>query len=62
MLTDREQEVLRLRAKGLTQTVVAQRLHITQAADSAFERNALRKIRDAESTVQAAKDLGVSPS
>ena len=58
MLTDREQEVLRLRQKDLTQEEVAQELGISQAAVSSFENNAKRKIADARETLSLAEQLG----
>ena len=61
MLTRREQEVSRLRQQGFTQTQVAKRLKITQAAVSSFETNAKRKIADAKETLEAAKKLGLKP-
>lgn len=46
MLTNREQQALKLRQEGLIQTEVADELDISQAAVSSFERNAQRKIED----------------
>lgn len=48
MLTRKEFEVLELRNKGLTQIQVAEKLGISQAAVSKFEKNAIAKIRDAK--------------
>lgn len=59
MLTEREQEVLKLRQEGLTQTEVATALKISQAAVSNFERNAQRKVADAQEVLRIAKELGV---
>ena len=59
MLTDKEIKVLELRKQGLTQVEVAEKLGITQAAVSNFEKNAHRKISDAEETLKIAEDLGV---
>ena len=59
MLTTREQEVIKLRQEGLTQTEVATTLKISQAAVSSFERNAQRKIADAQETLDVANELGV---
>ncbi len=59
MLTKREQEVMKLRQEGLTQIEVAEKLEISQAAVSSFERNAQRKITDAQETLVVAKTLGV---
>lgn len=59
MLTGREQEVMKLRQEGLTQTEVASALKISQAAVSSFERNAQRKIEDAQETLRVAHKLGV---
>lgn len=57
MLTQKEIAVLELRAKKLTQIEVSKKLGISQAAVSHFEKNALRKIREAEETMQTAKKL-----
>jgi transcriptional regulator len=57
MLTTREQEVLRLRAQGLTQQEVASRMKISQAAVSGFEQNARRKIIDANETLALASRI-----
>ncbi len=56
-LTEKEIVVLQLRAQGLTQTDVAKRLAISQAAVSNFEQNAKRKLEDATRTLQLARDL-----
>ena len=60
MLTKKELDVLTLRQEGLTQTSVAKRLKITQAAVSKFEHNAKQKILDAQRTVHLAKQLGIA--
>ena len=57
MLTRKEIEVLELRSKNLTQIEVAEKLGISQAAVSKFEKNALRKIHEAEDTLTIAKKL-----
>ncbi|MBC8500845.1 MAG: helix-turn-helix domain-containing protein [Nanoarchaeota archaeon] len=59
MLTQKEIEVLELRAKELTQIEVSKKLGISQAAVSNFEKNALRKIREARQTLEEAKRLGL---
>ena len=59
MLTRKEIKVLELRAKKLTQTEVSKKLGISQAAVSQFEKNALRKIREAAETIKDAKRLGL---
>ncbi len=59
MLTDKEIKVLELRQKGLTQIEVAEKLRISQAAVSSFEKNAYRKIQDAERTLEIAKRLKI---
>jgi Tfx family DNA-binding protein len=51
LFTDKEIEVLKLRKANLTQTEVAKKLGISQAAVSSFEKNALRKIDEAHSTL-----------
>jgi transcriptional regulator len=56
-LTEKEIVVLQLRAQGLTQNEVANRLDISQAAVSNFEQNARRKLDDAKRTIALAKDL-----
>ena len=60
MLTKKELDVLTLRQDGLTQTSVAKKLKITQAAVSKFEQNAKQKILDAQRTLALATKLGVS--
>ncbi|MBN2459438.1 helix-turn-helix domain-containing protein [Candidatus Woesearchaeota archaeon] len=57
MLTEKEIEVLELRAKKLTQIEVSKKLGISQAAVSHFEKNALRKVKEAEETMQVARRL-----
>ena len=59
MLTAKEIRVLELRAKGLTQIEVSKKLGISQAAVSHFEKNALRKIKEAKETLEVAKRLGL---
>jgi transcriptional regulator len=57
MLTQKEITVLELRAKKLIQIEVSKKLGISQAAVSHFEKNALRKIKEAEETMQTARKL-----
>jgi len=59
MLTEKEIGVLELRAKGLTQVEVAKKLGISQAAVSDFEKNARRKIYEAQEILDVAKTLGI---
>jgi HTH-type transcriptional regulator, fmd operon transcriptional regulator len=59
MLTEKEIQVLELRQKGLTQTEVSKKLGISQAAVSHFEKNALRKISEAKTTIETAKRLKI---
>jgi len=59
MLTEKEIQVLELRAKKLTQVEVSKKLDISQAAISHFENNAHRKIKEAEQTLEVAKRLGL---
>ena len=59
MLTKKEKQILELRKKGLKQNQIASRLKISQPAVSAFERNALRKIRESEKIMEFVKDLGI---
>jgi Tfx family DNA-binding protein len=56
-LTEKEKLVLQLRGKGLTQTEVAKRLDISQAAVSDFEKNARRKIAEAQETLEFVRTL-----
>jgi Tfx family DNA-binding protein len=53
-LTEREVQVVKLRAEGLTQAEVAKRLKISQAAVSDFEKNAYRKLEDAKEMLEFA--------
>ena len=48
MLTQKEIDVLKLKARGLTQLEIAKKLNITQPAVSSFYNNARKKIREAE--------------
>jgi hypothetical protein len=59
MLTEKEIQVLELRAKGLTQKEVSKKLDISQAAISHFEKNALKKISEAKKKLETAKMLGI---
>ena len=59
MLTQKEIAVLELRAKKLIQIEVSKKLGISQAAVSHFEKNALRKIKEAEEILTIAKKLGL---
>ena len=59
MLTKKEKQILELRKKGLKQNEIASRLNISQPAVSAFENNALRKIRSAKKVMDYVKNLGV---
>jgi len=60
MLTKKERQILELRKKGLKQNEIALKLKISQPAVSAFENNALRKIRDAKKTMEFVKKMGIS--
>jgi transcriptional regulator len=60
MLTEKEIQILELRAKKLTQVDVSKKLDISQAAVSHFEKNALRKIKESEATIIIAKKLGLT--
>jgi Tfx family DNA-binding protein len=60
LLTEKEIRVLELRAKKLIQVEVSKKLNISQAAVSHFEKNALRKIKEAEQTLQIVKKLGLT--
>ena len=59
MLTKKEQQVLELRKKGFKQVEIASKLKISQPAVSAFESNALRKMRDAKMVMEFVKKLGI---
>jgi Tfx family DNA-binding protein len=59
-LTEKEINVLKLRAQRLTQVEVAKRLQISQAAVSDFEKNARRKIEEARATLKLAEELEVN--
>ena len=59
MLTQKEIQVLELRAKKLTQIEVSKKLGVSQAAVSHFETNALKKIKEAEEALKVAKKLGI---
>ena len=59
MLTKKEKKILELRKKGLKQNEIASILKISQPAVSAFENNALRKIRDAKKIMEFVKDMGI---
>ncbi len=59
MLTEKEIQVLELRRKGLTQIEASKKLGISQAAVSHFEKNALRKISEAKTTIDTARRLGI---
>lgn len=59
MLTKKEKQILELRKKGLKQNEIASKLKISQPAVSAFENNAIRKIRDAKKIIDFVKELGV---
>lgn len=61
MLTEKEIEVLGLRKKGMRQSEIAKILKISQPAVSAFESNALKKIREAGEIVKISKKLGLEP-
>ena len=59
MLTKKEKQILELRKKGLKQSQIASKLKISQPAVSAFESNAMRKIRDARKVIDFVKDFGI---
>ncbi len=59
MLTKKEKQILELRKKGLKQNEIASKLKISQPAVSAFESNALRKIRTAKKVMDFVKKLGI---
>lgn len=59
MFTRKEIEILELRKKNLTQSEVAKKLKITQAAVSKFEKNAFKKILDAKKIISITNKMGV---
>jgi len=59
MLTKKEKEILELRKKKLKQSEIGSKLNISQPAVSAFENNAIRKIKEAKMIVEFAKKLGI---
>lgn len=59
MLTKKEIEILELRKNNLTQVEIAQKLNISQAAVSGFERSARKKIKEAFITINEANRLEV---
>ena len=59
MLTKKEKQILELRKGGLRQEQVASKLKISQPAVSAFENNALRKIREAKLVMEFVKELKI---
>ena len=59
MLTKKEKEILDLRKKGLKQEQIATKLKISQPAVSAFENNALRKIKEAKLLMEYVKEMKI---
>ncbi|MBI2102120.1 helix-turn-helix domain-containing protein [Candidatus Woesearchaeota archaeon] len=59
MLTEKERKVLELRKKGYRQVDIASKLDVSQPAVSAFENNALRKIRDAKVIMDFARKVRI---
>jgi len=59
MITKKEIQILELRKKGLKQKEIASKLKISQPAVSAFENNALKKIRNAKKLMEFVKKLGI---
>lgn len=60
MLTEREFEILKRRAAGESQSRIAQTLQISQAAVCKTEKNAERKIIEAERHLAVLKGLGIT--
>lgn len=56
MLTKKEIEVLKLKKQGLIQNEIAKRLKVSQPAVSSFYNNAVKKIRDAKTVLNIAKE------
>ena len=59
MLTKKERQILELRKKGMKQKEIASKLKISQPAVSAFESNAIRKIRDSKAVMELVKNMGI---
>ncbi len=60
LITKKEKEVILLRAKeNLTQLAVAEKLGISQAAVSKFERSALKKIRESHKIIKFANKYNI---
>lgn len=59
VLTQKEIQILEFRKKGLKQSEIASKLKISQPAVSAFESNAVRKIRHAKKIMDFVKKLGI---
>ena len=59
MLTKKEKEILDLRKKGLKQEQIATKLKISQPAVSAFENNAIRKIKEAKLLMEYVKEMKI---
>lgn len=62
LLTERQIEVLKLRAQGLTQEEVAKRLNTTRENVSILEKRAYRNIKLARETLAAIKNFGIAVS
>jgi Tfx family DNA-binding protein len=62
LLTERQIEVLKLRAQGLTQEEVAKRLNTTRENVSILEKRAYHNIKLARETLAALKSFGVAVS
>jgi Tfx family DNA-binding protein len=62
LLTERQLEVLKLRAQGLTQEEVAKRLNTTRENVSILEKRAYQNIKLARETLTALKSFGIAVS
>jgi transcriptional regulator len=58
LLTKKEKVILEFRKKGFKQIDIAKKLNISQPAVSAFEKNALGKIRSAKKILSFVKEIG----
>ena len=58
-LTERERAILRLRAEGLSDYRIAQRLRSYPVNVSRSRKSALRKLEDARVDLEFAKEIGV---
>ena len=58
-MTEKEIEVLRLKASGMTQVEIAGKLKISQPAVSNFYKNGVKKIKEAEEIIRIKEELNL---